>query len=392
MLIITLKKNEDKRIKAGHPWVFSNEIASVQGAREPGAAAELLDAGGGFMGCGYYNPHSLIAFRLLSRTREEIDCVEFYEQRLRAALAHRLAIYPTLQTFRSAYGESDFLPGLVVDKYGDYLSIQILSVGMEARRDLLLEALRRVFAPLGIIARNDVGVRTLEGLDERVEVLYGEIPETVEMEENGLRFLLDLRSGQKTGGFLDQKQNHLLLRGICEGKDVLDCFCYAGSWAVHAGAFGASSALGIDISARAVAQASRNAELNGLAGRVVFEECDAFDRLRTLKHEGRRFGVIVMDPPAFVKSRRNIAEATKGYLTVNRRALELLEPGGYLITCSCSFHMGREAFREMLVQAARQARREVRLVSVHSQAPDHPVLLSFPESEYLKCFVLQVVG
>jgi len=391
MLTITLKKHEDKRIKAGHPWVFSNEIASVRGERETGVAAELVDAGGSYMGTGYYNPHSLIAFRLLSRTRTDIDCIEFYEQRLLAALAHRRAIYPGLRTFRAVYGESDFLPGLVVDAYGDVLSIQILSAGMEHRRDLLLEALQRVFAPQGIIARNDVGVRSLEGLEESVAVLYGEIPDLVEMEENGLRFLVDLRSGQKTGGFLDQKENHLLLRGICQGRTVLDCFCYAGSWAVHAGAFGAASSLGIDISARAVAQAGRNAELNGLADRVAFEECDAFDRLRTLKHEGRQFGVIVMDPPAFVKSRRNIAEATKGYLIVNRRALELLEPGGYLITCSCSFHMGREAFRDMLVQAARQTRREVRLVSVHSQAPDHPVLLSFPESEYLKCFVLQAM-
>jgi len=392
MLKITLKKNEDKRIKAGHPWVFSNEIGSMEGARELGASAELFDAGGGFVGCGFYNPHSLIAFRILSRQREDLDSAGFYEQRLLAALAHRRTIYPTLQTFRAVYGESDFLPGLVVDKYGDYLSIQILSAGMDTRRDLLLEALQRVFTPCGIIARNDVGVRTLEGLQETVEVLSGEIPDLVEMEENGLRFLIDLRSGQKTGGFLDQKQNHLLLRGICEGKAVLDCFCYAGSWAVHAAAFGAASCLGIDISARAVAQAGRNAALNGLEGRAAFEECDAFDRLRTLNHEGRRFGVIVMDPPAFVKSRKNIAEATKGYLTVNRRALELLEPGGYLITCSCSFHMGREAFRDMLTQAAKLARREVRLVSIHAQAPDHPVLLSFPESEYLKCFVLQAVG
>lgn len=391
MLTITLKKNEDRRIKAGHPWVFSNEIAAVTGEREPGAAAELLDAGGGLIGTGYYNPHSLIALRLLSRRREDIDCYEFYEQRLRAALAHRLAIYPALRTFRAVYGESDFLPGLVVDRYGDCLSVQILSAGMERRRDLLLEALRRVFDPQGIIARNDVGVRSLEGLEESVEVLYGTIPDLVEMEENGLRFLLDLRGGQKTGGFLDQKENHLLLRGICQGRAVLDCFCYAGSWAVHAAAFGAASALGIDISAHAVAQAGRNAALNGLADRIAFEESDAFDRLRTLGHEGRRFGVVIMDPPAFVKNRRNIAEATKGYLTVNRRALELLEPGGYLITCSCSFHMGREAFRDMLTQAARQARREVRLVATHSQAPDHPVLLSFPESEYLKCFVVQAV-
>ena len=391
MLSLKLKKNEDRRVKAGHPWVFSNELAPITGTPEPGISAELLDAGGAFIGCGYYNPTSLIAFRLLSRQRVDLDSVEWYEQRIRAALSHRQATYPALQTFRAVYGESDFLPGLVVDKYGDYLSIQILSAGMERRRNLLVEALQRVYEPRGIIARNDVSVRTLEGLTEVVEVLAGEIPDLVEMEENGLRFLMDLTRGQKTGGFLDQKENHLLLKGMAAGKDVLDCFCYAGSWAVHAGAFGAASVLGIDISARAVAQASRNAELNGLSGRVSFEECDAFDRLRSLKHEGRRFGVVVMDPPAFVKSRKNIPEATKGYLTVNRRALELLEPGGYLITCSCSHHMGRELFHDVLTQAARQARREVRLVATCSQAADHPVLLSFPESEYLKCFVLQAV-
>ncbi|KAB0670485.1 class I SAM-dependent rRNA methyltransferase [Oryzomonas sagensis] len=392
MIRIVLHKNEDKRIKSGHPWVFSNEIREVsdKGAA-PGAAAELYDAGGGFIGCGHYNPRSLIAFRLLSRHQTDLDQPEFYEQRVACALAHRRVLYPGMATFRAVYGESDFLPGLVVDKYGDHLSVQFLSAGMDVRRALVVEALQRVFAPAGIIARNDVGVRQLEGLEERVEVLAGEIPDLVEMEENGLRFQVNLREGQKTGGFLDQKENHLLLKGISEGKTVLDCFCYTGSWAVHAASFGAASALGIDISARAVAQAARNAELNGLAGRATFEECDAFERLRSLHHEGRRFGVVVMDPPAFVKSRKNIAEATKGYLTVNRRALELLEPGGYLITCSCSYHMGREPFRDLLTQAARLAKREVRLVSARAQAPDHPVLLSFPESEYLKCFVVQAV-
>jgi 23S rRNA (cytosine1962-C5)-methyltransferase len=391
MTAIRLKKNEDRRIRSGHPWVFSNEIERIDGDREAGVSAELFDAAGGFLGCGYYTPHSLIAFRLLSRQQEDLDSVPFYEQRIVAALAHRRTIYPASQTYRAVYGESDFLPGLVVDKYGDYLSVQMLSAGMELRCSLILEALQRVFAPQGIIARNDVAVRSLEKLEEKVEILAGEIPEHVEMEENGLRFLINLREGQKTGGFLDQKQNHLLLRDICRGRAVLDCFCYAGSWAVHAGHFGAASVLGLDISARAVEQASRNARLNGVADRVRFEECDVFERLRSLKHEGTGFDVIVMDPPAFVKSRKSIAEATKGYLTINRRALELLQPGGYLITCSCSFHMGREAFREMLITASRLARREVRLVATCSQAPDHPVLLSFPESEYLKCFVLQVV-
>jgi 23S rRNA (cytosine1962-C5)-methyltransferase len=391
MTKIRLKKNEDRRIRGGHPWVFSNEIERIDGERDAGIAAELFDASGSFLGSGYYTPHSLISFRLLSRRQEDVDSVPFYEQRITAALTHRRAIYPGLRTFRAVYGESDFLPGLVVDKYGEYLSIQMLSAGMDVRRDLIVEALQRVFAPKGIIARNDVSVRALEKLEEKVEVLAGEIPELVEIEENGLRFMINLREGQKTGGFLDQKQNHLLLRDICRDRAVLDCFCYAGSWAVHAGHYGASSALGLDISARAVQQATGNAELNGVADRVRFEECDVFERLRSLKHEGQGFGVIIMDPPAFVKSRKNIPEATKGYLTVNRRALELLDPGGYLITCSCSFHMGREAFRDMLINAARLAKREVRLVATCYQAPDHPVLLSFPESEYLKCFVLQVV-
>ncbi len=391
MTRITLNKNEERRIKSGHPWVFSNEIREVAGDRFAGIVAELYDAAGIFIGVGHYNPHSLIAFRLVSRQKEDIDTSDFFEGRIAAALAHRQARYPGLATFRAVYGESDFLPGLVVDKYGDYLSLQFLSAGMDSRRERIVAALRKVLEPLGIIARNDVSVRKLEGLEENIELLWGDIPERVEMEENGLSFLVNLQKGQKTGGFLDQKQNHLLLKEICAGKSVLDCFCYTGGWAVHAASFGARSVVGIDISAQAVEQAGCNAGLNGMSDRVKFEECDAFERLRSLHQEGRRFGVIVMDPPAFVKSRKNIAEATKGYLTVNRRALELLEPGGYLITCSCSYHMGREAFRDMLIQAARLAKREVRLVETRSQAADHPVLLSFPESEYLKCFVLQAV-
>jgi len=388
---ITLKKNEDRRIKAGHPWVFSNEIFRIEHAAEPGSVCELVDISGGFVGTGYHNPHSLIAVRLLSREIEDIDTVAFFEKRIAAALAHREALYPGLESFRLVYGESDFLPGLVVDKYGDYLSLQFLSAGMDKRRDLILKALQRLLSPKGIIARNDVAVRSMEGLTEGVELLQGEIPDTVTMQENGLRFEVDLRKGQKTGGFLDQKENHLLLKEICKGKDVLDCFCYSGSWAAHAAFSGARSVLGLDISECAVALADRNATLNGLAKKIRFEECDVFDRLRSLKVEGRSFGVVVLDPPAFVKNRKNLAEATKGYLTINRRALELLEPGGYLISCSCSYHMGREPFREMLASSARQAKREVRLVSARTQAPDHPVLLSFPESEYLKCVVLQAV-
>jgi 23S rRNA (cytosine1962-C5)-methyltransferase len=278
-----------------------------------------------------------------------------------------------------------------VDKYGDWLSVQILTAGMEARRGAVVEALVELFDPKGIIARNDVAVRSLEGLEEKVEVLYGEVPETVEAQEHGLRFRVDLAGGQKTGHFLDQKENHLVLKGMAAGKRVLDCFSYSGSWGVHAAAFGAAEVTCLDISERAAALARENAALNGLEGVVRVEVCDAFDRLRSLKHEGRRFDVVVLDPPAFVKNKKALKEAEKGYLTINRRGLELLNEGGHLITCSCSYHMGREPFRDLLTQAARQAGRQVRVVEARSQAPDHPVLLAVPETEYLKCLVLQCV-
>ncbi len=388
---IILGRGEERRIRGGHPWVFSNEIREVRGDRLPGATAEFLSAGGDFLGTGYYNPHSLIAGRLLSRGREEIDTVDFFRQRLARAIDYRQARYPGLESLRLVHGEGDFLPGLVVDRYGDYLSIQLLTQGMESRREQICAALTALLSPRGIVARNDVAVRGLEGLKESVEVISGEIPPAVEIVETGLRFEVDLMGGQKTGHFLDQKENHLLLKPLVAGRDLLDCFCYAGSWGVHGAAFGARSVTCLDISARATALAARNAALNGVGDRVTAETVDAFERLRSLKHEGRRFGVVVMDPPAFVKSRKQLKEAEKGYLTVNRRAMELLEEGGHLITCSCSFHMQREQFREILAQAARQAGRTMRHLGSYGQAADHPVLLSVPETDYLKCVVLQAV-
>jgi len=296
-----------------------------------------------------------------------------------------------MATYRAVFGEGDFLPGLVVDKYGDYLSLQFLTCGIDTRRELLTAVLVEVFRPKGIVARNDVAVRSLEGLGEMVEVLYGDVPACVEMEEHGLRFRVDLLHGQKTGHFLDQKENHLVLRGLVQGKEVLDCFCYSGSWGIHAAAFGAARVTCVDISDRAIAMARKNADNNGLAHIVECEAVDAFERLRSLKSEGKSFDVVALDPPAFIKSRKVLKEGLKGYFTINRRAMELLRPGGYLITCSCSYHMEREMFRGLLASAAQQAGREMRLVEVRSQAPDHPVLLAVPETEYLKCFVLQAV-
>jgi 23S rRNA (cytosine1962-C5)-methyltransferase len=386
---VRLHRGADRRIRGGHPWVFSNEIAEISGDKIPGETAEVYSAGGDYLGTGYYNPQSLIAIRLLTRNREDIDSSSFYHRRILDAHNYRATLYPGLKTFRVVYGEGDFLPGLVVDKYDRYLSVQLLTSGIERRRNLIIDALVNIFSPVGIAGRNDVAVRRLEGLEEKVEVLYGEIPEKVEIEEHGLRFLVNILTGQKTGHFLDQKENHLVLEKISNGKNVLDCFCYSGSWGIHAAAYGAASVTAIDSSEKAVSAGRENASLNNLAHKVRFETSDAFERLRTLKSEGKFFDVVVLDPPAFIKSRKLVQEGLKGYLTINRRGMELLAGGGYLVTCTCSHHMSAEMFREMLRKAATQAGREMRIIETRSQAPDHPVLLAVPETEYLKCFVLQ---
>jgi len=391
MLKIFLGRGEDKRIKAGHPWIFSNEIREIRGEKTPGVAAEIHDSGGRFIGTGYYNPSSLIAARMLSRQQIDIDTVSFFRERIEKALSYRRSRYPGMESFRAVYSEGDFLPGLIVDKYGDYLAVQFLTRGMDTRKGLILSALLDVFAPRGIIARNDVGVRTMEGLDETIETLYGEAPGIVDVEERGLRFRVDIQRGQKTGHFFDQKDNHLLLERISSNKDVLDCFCYTGSWGLHAAYFGASSVTSIDVSERALTLARENAEMNGFTATMRFEAEDVFDRLRSLKSEGRSFDLVVLDPPAFVKNRKALKEAEKGYLTINRRAMEILREGGYLITCSCSYHMGREMFRDLLVKAAKLAGREMRVLESRAQAHDHPVLLAVPETEYLKCFLMQAV-
>ena len=391
MLKIFLGRGEDKRIRAGHPWVFSNEIRDIKGEKIPGATTEVYDSEGRFIGTGYYNPSSLISVRILSRQQIDIDTVPFFRERIDKAVCYRRSMYPGMTSFRAVYSEGDFLPGLIVDKYEDYLAVQFLTRGMDNRRGLIVSALLDVFAPRGIVARNDTGMRIMEGLEERVEILHGEIPGTVEVEEHGLRFKVDIQKGQKTGHFFDQKDNHLLLEGISRNKEVLDCFCYTGSWGLHAASFGAASVTCIDVSERALALARENAAINGLNTPMRFEAEDVFDRLRSLKGEGRSFDLVVLDPPAFVKSRKAIKEAEKGYLTINRRAMEILREGGYLITCSCSYHMGRETFRDILTKAAKLAGKEMRVLASSAQAHDHPVLLAVPETEYLKCVLLHVV-
>lgn len=390
MTRLTLRAGHDRRLRAGHPWVFSNEIAHFQAVPEDGGIVEIISAAGEFLGLGYYNSRSLIAVRLLTRHRETIDD-NFFRTRLATAAAYRRTIYPESAAVRLVHGESDGLPGLVVDRYGPVLSVQLLTLGMDVRRAQLLDLLVELYAPQAIVMRNDVAVRELEGLPQQVEHVFGTLPAELVIDEHGLLFEIDVLGGQKTGHFLDQKENHLALDGRVSGRRTLDLFCYAGSWALHAARFGASEVLGVDISEPAVALSRRNAERNSLSACCRFQRADVFDFLREQSRCRERYGAIILDPPAFVKSKKRLDEAVKGYLTVNRRAFELLEPGGYLFTCSCSYHMERELFLDTLRKAAAQAGRTVRLVELRGQAWDHPVLLACPETDYLKCAVLQAL-
>lgn len=385
-----LRPGHDRRLRAGHPWIFSNEIDRIDGIPNGGDAVLVYGARGDCLGTAYYNPHSLIAARLLSRRQETIDTVDFFRQRFAAALDYRRRLYGDLTTLRLVHGEADDLPGLVVDRYGEVLSIQLLTLGMERRREPILQALRELLAPAAVVARNDVAVRELEGLPQEVELLWGELPPEVMADEHGLRFRVDVTGGQKTGHFLDQKENHLALRGRVEGERVLDLFCYSGSWSLHAARFGAREVTGVDISAGALALAEENARRNELQSACSFVRADVFDLLRDWGRAGERFGTVILDPPAFVKSKKKLPEAIRGYLTINRRAMELVAPGGTLFTCSCSHHLQREVFLDLLRQAAVQAGRDARLLELRGQSFDHPVLLACPETDYLKCAVLQL--
>ncbi len=389
MKTLRLKPGEDRRIREGHPWVFANEIASPLSDYPAGEVVDLEDAGGEFVGRGYVNPHSLIAARILSRRKEPIDRV-FFRHRLERALAYRERICPGEQAYRLCYSEGDHLPGLIVDRYGDVCVAQILTAGMESLIAEIQGAILDLFAPRAIVARNDLPIRKLEGLHQEKRVLSGEVPSPLIVRVGEVEMEVDVLEGQKTGLFLDQRENYRLLQGRVAGKRVLDLFCYTGGWALHAARWGAEEVVGVDASARAVEEARRNAERKLLAPCCRFVQEEVFEGLRSREHRGERFDVVVLDPPAFVKSRSRIREALKGYREVNRRAIRLLSPGGMLLTSSCSYHLEREAFREMLRRAAAEAGREVRLLGMCGQARDHPVLLSVPETDYLKCAVLEV--
>lgn len=389
MTRLLLRRGHDLRARGGHPWVFSNEIAAIEGDAAPGATVEVAAADGRYLGTGYYNPHSLIAARILTGRRESIDEAAFYTRLFTRAQEYRQSLKAESEALRLVHGEGDGLPGLVVDRYADVLVVQLLTRGMEARRELVVEALREVWSPRAIVARNDSPARELEGLPRTTEMLYGSAPEPVGAAINGLTFTVDVLGGQKTGLFLDQRENCRRLDGLVPpGGEVLDLFCYAGAWSLHAGRYGAGRVTGVDASAAAVRQAGANAEANGLGDTCRFVAADVFDFLR--EQRGTHYQTVVLDPPAFIKSRRHFEEGKKGYLTVNRRALEMVAPGGTLVTCSCSHHLDRPTFLALIAQAAGQARRTVRLAEMRGQAADHPVRPACPETDYLKCAILHV--
>ena len=379
-------------MRAGHLWIFSNEVA-VSGtpltAFAPGDLAEVQDARGAPLGVAYVNPRSLIAARLFSRDRDARLDGAFLRRRLQRALSLREMLFER-PFYRLAYGESDGVPGLVVDRFGPYLVAQLTTAGMERAKDEVLDALRSVVDGCeGVLFRNDSSGRALEGLDEYTETAFGAVPEVVPLEENGVRFEAPM-AGQKTGWFYDHRMNRARMMAYARGRSVLDVFSYVGGWGVQAAAAGAEQVLCVDASAAALEQAGRNAALNGVEGRVSTERGDAFDVLRRLAADGRRFDVVVLDPPAFIKRRKDQKAGEEAYRRVNSLAMEVLKQDGILVSASCSYHLPREALQDSMLRASRRLGRSLQILEQGHQGPDHPVHPAIPETSYLKAFIGRV--
>lgn len=382
-------KGKENRIEYGHPWVFKSDIFRVDGEIEPGDVLDVYSSKNKFLGRGYYNPQSQITIRMLTYEHEEINR-DFLYSRINDAWNYRKQV-ADINSCRAVFAESDFLPALVVDKFSDILVVQTLALGIDRFKNDIVDILDDIIKPRGIYERNDVPVRQLEGMDLRKGYLKGNFDTTVEMTENGVKFLVDIENGQKTGFFLDQKENRAAIAPFVKNAKVLDCFSHTGSFALHAGLYGAESVLGIDISEHAVSCAEKNAILNGLDSKVKFKAANTFDILHEFYDSGEHFDTIILDPPAFTKTKNAVAGAIRGYKEINLRAMKIIERGGYLITCSCSQHVDSDLFMDILYDAAADSKRKVRVVEYRAQAKDHPVLLASPETEYLKCAILQVV-
>lgn len=373
----------------GHLWVFDNNVAEVLGTPAAGDVVDVYTHQKRFFGRGLYNPHSKIRIRLLTFQEELID-EAFFAARLRAAVALRRTVTPHANACRLVHGESDLLPGLVVDRFADVAVMQALGYGMDLRKDLLGDLLVQEAGVKSVYLRNDAKSRTLEGLPLSKGFLRGEGPTTVHIHEGKAQFTVDIAEGQKTGWFCDQRENRLATAAYAKGKRVLEAFCHTGAFGVQAALAGAQSVEGLDVSAPAVALAQAHAEQNHVASICYYRQADAFDELRVLERNQQRYDVVILDPPAFARSKKALPHALAGYKDVNLRGLRLLEPGGVLVSCSCSQPVSDDDFWKMLQSAARDANRQIRLLEQRGQGPDHPVLAGMPETRYLKCFIVQV--
>ena len=384
---IFLKKNEEKRLLAGHSWVFANEVARIEGKDKNGALVTVCSFDGRFVGKGYINHASKILTRIFIRN-QETDEGDFYYNRILECWEQRKALgYENC--CRVVFGEADNLPALIVDKYAEVLVIQCRSLGIHQRKKIIVDALVRIFNPKGIYERSDVSVRAKEGLPLEKGILYGEVPDAVIIEENSLKMSVDVKNGQKTGYFLDQKENRFTLRRYAKNGTVLDCFCNSGGFSLNA-ALTAKEVTAVDVSELALANVRTNAELNGLTN-IHTVQADVFELLRQEKSAGKKYDVVVLDPPAFCKSANEVKDAYRGYKDINILGMKLVKSGGYLTTCSCSHYMTFPLFEKMLGEAAKESGRRVRVIEMKTQAPDHPALLNEDETQYLKFFVLQVL-
>lgn len=389
---LRLKKGGEKRPLSGHPWIYRTDVDVVRGPAEPGDIVAVETHRGRFLGLGYYNPRSAIAVRIVSRDPQERIDASFFARRIEEAFSFRLRLFKEeTNAFRVVFGEADFLPGLVVDKFGPYLVVQILTMGMERRKGEVLEALTSTLHPLGIYERSDTEVRKKEGLELHAGYLEGHFDPHIAIRENGLSFVVDVAEGQKTGHFLDQRENRLALRRYAQGARVLDCFSYSGGFGIHALVFGAREVVAVDVSEKALALAQENARLNGVEERMTFMVADAFEALREFVRKRERFDLVILDPPAFVKEREALEGALRGYKDINLLAMKLLNSSGILVTSSCSHHLSEERFLSVLEEAALDAGRRLQILERRGQAQDHPVLVGYPESRYLKCFILRVL-
>lgn len=393
--VAVLKKGEGRALKSGGPWVYDNEIASIMGNFENGDIVIVRDFDGYPLGRGFINTNSKIRIRMMTRNEnQEIDR-EFLKMRVRDAWEYRKKTVD-ISSCRVIFGEADFLPGMVIDKFSDVLVVQSLALGIDKLKMIIIEELKSAMAEdgitiRGVYERSDAKVRLQEGM-ERVKGFIGEPFDTkVQIVENGVKYIVDIEDGQKTGFFLDQKYNRLAIQRLCKDAKVLDCFTHTGSFALNAGIAGAKSVTGVDASQLAVDQATENAELNGLEKRVKFICEDVFELLPKLEAEGEKYDVVILDPPAFTKSKNSIKNAVKGYREINLRGMKLVKDGGYLATCSCSHFMSYELFTQTTGQAARNVHKRLRQIEYRTQAADHPILWSADESYYLKFYIFQVI-